>query len=133
MLRPNGLEPIRAATGAGVALALCGMIVVLITGHGIAQGSGGLFLIAPLGATAFLVFAMPNSPLAQPWSAVVGNTVSAVAAIAVLKTGLPLAASAGLAVFLAILAMALLRALHPPGGAVALATVLSGTASPSRP
>ncbi len=125
MLRPKGLEPLRAAAGAGLALALCGTLVVLATGGDITHGGGGLFLIAPLGATAFLVFGVPNSPLAQPWSAVVGNTVSAFVAIAMLKTGLPLAVCAGLAVFGSILAMALLRAMHPPGGAVALAAILS--------
>ena len=32
---------------------------------------------SPLGATAVLVFAVPSSPLAQPWNCVVGNTVPA--------------------------------------------------------
>ena len=31
----------------------------------------GVCLIAPMGATVVLLFALPNSPLAQPWSAVV--------------------------------------------------------------
>ena len=31
------------------------------------------FLLAPIGASAVLVFAVPASPLAQPWSVVGGN------------------------------------------------------------
>lgn len=123
MSRPKWRESLRAALGAGLALALCGIILVMLdTWRGL---TSGYLLIAPLGATAFLVFAVPNSPLAQPWSAVVGNTVSAIVAVAV--TGLDLAPElgAGVAVCLAMGAMAALRAMHPPGAAVALATVLS--------
>lgn len=119
MPRPQGREPLRASLGAGLALLLCGL---LLWGAG---GAGGLVLIAPLGASAFLLFVLPNSPLAQPWSAVVGNTASALLALGVARLGLPLPLAAGLAVGGAVLLMAALRAMHPPGGAVALATVLS--------
>ena len=34
-------------------------------------------IVAPLGASAVLVFAVPSSPLAQPWSIVGGNVLSA--------------------------------------------------------
>jgi len=123
MSRPKWRESLRAALGAGLALALCGIILVMLdTWRGLASG---YLLIAPLGATAFLVFAVPNSPLAQPWSAVVGNTVSAIVAVAVTGLGLAPELGAGLAVCLAMAAMAALRAMHPPGAAVALTTVLS--------
>lgn len=123
MSRPGAAEVLRAAMGAGLALTLCGAILVVLDGW---RGDGSSFLlIAPLGATAFLVFAIPNSPLAQPWSAVIGNTVSALVAVVILELGAPPQASAGLAVCLAIASMALLRAMHPPGAAVALAAVLS--------
>ncbi len=122
MQRPGGPEPFRAAFGAGLALLACGGLVSL---GGVWGAEAGLVLIAPLGATAFLLFAVPNSPLAQPWSAVVGNTVSAIVAVTVVLLGPPQAVAAGLAVFWAMAGMAALRAMHPPGGAVALATVLS--------
>lgn len=64
MSRPKWREALRAALGAGLALALCGIILVMLEAwRGMASG---YLLIAPLGATAFLVFAVPNSPLAQP-------------------------------------------------------------------
>jgi CBS domain-containing membrane protein len=34
-----------------------------------------------VGASAVLVFAVPNSPLAQPWAVVGGNTVSALVGV----------------------------------------------------
>ncbi|WP_112320293.1 HPP family protein [Oceanibium sediminis] len=123
MSRPSMREALRASLGAGLGLALCGAILIAL---GAWVGSApGLLLIAPLGATAFLVFAVPNSPLAQPWSAVAGNSASAFVAISVLHLGLPVELTAGLSVFAAMVAMAVLRAMHPPGAAVALATVLS--------
>ncbi|WP_186394147.1 HPP family protein [Stappia sp. TSB10GB4] len=121
MSRPKPAETLRAALGAGLGLAVCGIVLLALEAW--RGGSSDFLLIAPLGATAFLVFAVPNSPLAQPWSAVVENSVSALAAVAILSLNLGTELSAGLGVGGAILAMALLRAMHPPGAAVALATV----------
>jgi len=108
----------RAGLGAGLALLLSGLAL---------RGLGLGWLIAPFGASAVLVYALPNSPLAQPWSVVLGNTVSALVALAVLSL-LPHADWAvPLAVGLAIATMIGVRALHPPGGAVALLVALGGT------
>jgi CBS domain-containing membrane protein len=85
------------------------------------------YLIAPMGASAVLIFALPNSPLAQPWSVVFGNVLSASVGVLcgmVFGHNIPAATSA---VGLAILAMFLTRSLHPPGGAIALVAVLGGT------
>lgn len=116
-LRDVGL----GALGAALGLAACAWLILspeIDLRH-------GLYMIAPLGASAALFFAVPNSPLAQPWSAVVGNSLSAAVAVAVLRLGLPPALTLGLATGLAILAMSLARALHPPGGAVAMTAALS--------
>jgi hypothetical protein len=74
------------------------------------------WIVAPVGASAVLLFAVPASPLAQPWSIVGGNVLSAL--FGVIVTGLvpEPALAAALAVGGAILAMSLLRCLHPPGG-----------------
>lgn len=81
-------------------------------------------LVAPLGASAVLVFAAPASPLAQPWSVVGGNTISCLIGLAcALWIPIPLIAAAA-AVSLSIVVMTSLRCLHPPGGAMALSGVL---------
>lgn len=113
-------EGLRAAGGAALGLALA---AVLLAPH--ADLRLALAMIAPFGATAVLVFAVPNSPLAQPWSAVMGNTVSALVAVAVVQVVPAPTLAAALACGLAILAMAMARALHPPGGAVALTVALN--------
>ena len=121
--RPSGKELLRACFGAGLGLAVAGILVSLadrVVPH-------TLHLFAPLGATAVLIFALPSSPLAQPWNCVVGNTVSALYALLLVWTlpSLSQTSLTALAVSGAIALMLLLRALHPPGGAVALLTVLA--------
>lgn len=81
--------------------------------------ASGLSLFAPLGASAVLLFAVHTSPLAQPWSCVVGNVVSGLWTWLVLQC-LPLEWAPAVAVGGAIMVMQLTRSLHPPGGAVAL-------------
>lgn len=85
-------------------------------------------IVAPMGASAVLVFAVPASPLAQPWPVVGGNIVSALIGVGVAAVVPSPPIAAGLAVGGAILAMSLLRCLHPPGGAAALTAVIGGPA-----
>ncbi len=127
-LRPFGPAvgpiPLRDAlrTGAGAGT---GIAVLAAAALAIATDAATVLLIAPFGASAVLVFAAPNSPLAQPWSAVVGNTVAALSALIVIHfIAAPLIAIP-LSVGAAVLAMALARATHPPGGAVALTISLA--------
>lgn len=84
-------------------------------------------IVAPLGASAVLVFAVPASPLAQPWSVVGGNTVSALIGVIAWRFVPDPALAGGVAVAAAILIMSALRCLHPPGGAAALTAVIGGT------
>ncbi|GAB1477532.1 HPP family protein [Paracoccaceae bacterium] len=116
--RPKPVEALRAAMGAaiglGAAALACRAVNLPLPG-----------LIAPFGASAFLIFAVPNSPLAQPWSVVAGNGLAALAALTVGLLHLPLLAQALVAVALAVAVMAAARAMHPPGGAVALLLALS--------
>ena len=116
---PKGMDIARAGIGAGLGLLLAGLAL---------RGLGLGWLIAPFGASAVLVFAVPNSPLAQPWSVVIGNTLSAVVALAVLAALPQSDWVVALAVGLAIAAILAARALHPPGGAVALLVALGGNA-----
>lgn len=83
-------------------------------------------LVAPLGASAVLVFVLPASPLAQPWSVLGGNTLSALIGVACASWIPHPALGAATAVALAIALMLLLHCLHPPGGAMALMMVLTG-------
>ncbi len=113
-----------ACLGALIGIALTGAIC------GLALGTGGAtpLIVAPIGASAVLLFAVPASPLAQPWPIIGGNTISAFVGIAVAHVVRDPALSIGLAVALAIAVMSLTRSLHPPGGAAALTAALGGPA-----
>ena len=113
-----------ACLGALVAIALTGWICSLIFGH----STHLPFIVAPIGASAVLLFAVPTSPLAQPWSIIGGNTLSALVGVVVTQFVHDPILAIGLAVALAIGVMSLTRSLHPPGGAAALTSVLGGPA-----
>jgi len=120
----NSVERFRACIGALTGIFLTGVLSRWALGSAVDLP----LLIAPMGASAVLLFAVPASPLAQPWSIIGGNTISAVIGITcALRIADPVLAAA-IAIACAIGAMFALRCLHPPGGAVALTAVLGGPA-----
>ena len=119
-IQVDGRERLRAFAGAGIGILLTGLLSRWFGG---VEGLGP-WLVAPLGASAVLVFAVPASPLAQPWAVVAGNTISALIGTACVLLIPDQAIAAAVAVGLAIAVMFQLRCLHPPGGASALLAVL---------
>lgn len=117
-------ERLTACLGALLGIGLTALTTRLLLG----PGPGLPLMLASMGATAVLLFAVPASPLAQPWPIVGGNTLSALVGIVVSQLVPDPAVAAGLAVSLAILVMSFTRSLHPPGGASALTAVLGGPA-----
>lgn len=119
-LKERGLACLGAMVGIGVTATTTALLV--------GPGTNLPALVAPMGASAVLLFAVPSSPMAQPWPIIGGNTISALVGVAVAQSvgSLPLAAAIG--VCLAIIAMSVTRSLHPPGGAAALTAVIGGRA-----
>ncbi len=66
---------------AGVALGL--LVAGALSWAALRLVGASLWLMPPLGASAVLVFGLPASPLAQPWSVVGGNTVSAMVGVGI--------------------------------------------------
>ena len=121
-IRP--IDALRAGAGALLGLVFAGLLGRFIGGGDWLHP----LLVAPIGASAVLVFGVPASPLAQPRSVIGGNVVSALVGItAALLIPSPWVA-APVGVGGAIAAMMLLGCLHPPGGAVALISVIGGAA-----
>lgn len=115
-------ERFRATVGALLGLLVTGFVSWAAIGTDPALP----LLIAPMGASAVLLFAVPSSPLAQPWSIVGGNLIAALVGVtAALWIPEPLVAGA-VAAALAIGLMLAFRCVHPPSGAVALTAVLGG-------
>ena len=129
--RVNTRERLRLVIGALIGIFLTGLLCHLMGGSVVASLP---WLVAPLGASAVLVFALPASPMAQPWAVVGGNTLSALVGIAGVHGAYLLGSpelAAALAVATAIALMLALRCLHPPGGATALMMVLGGIGDPA--
>lgn len=116
-------EVILTCAMAFAAIALTGIISLTLAGP-----AGLPFLVASMGAAAVLVFAMPQSPVSQPFPVIAGHLVAATLGVACAKAiDDPVVASAA-AVALALGGMIMLRCTHPPGGAAALGAVVGGPA-----
>ncbi|MCC0007193.1 MAG: HPP family protein [Hyphomicrobiaceae bacterium] len=87
---------------------------------------GAAIMVASMGASAVLLFAVPHGALSQPWAVVVGHVASAAIGVAAARSVGDTVLAAALAVGIAIAAMHYLRAIHPPGGATALTAVIGG-------
>lgn len=85
-------------------------------------------LVASMGASAVLLFAVPHGPLSQPWNVFGGHLVSAIIGVTCAKLIGNQLVGAAAAVGLAISAMYYLRCIHPPGGATALSAVVTSDA-----
>ncbi|OYU52705.1 MAG: HPP family protein+B94 [Alphaproteobacteria bacterium PA1] len=109
-------QPWKPALGAGIAIALIASLKHV-----------GFFpyLIAPLGASATLVWMVPKSPLARARAVIGGSLISAAIGLGVLGMLGATPWAIGLAVGLAIFAMVLFDVLHAPAGALPLVIGIS--------
>ncbi|WDS37920.1 HPP family protein [Pseudoxanthomonas sp.] len=93
-----------------------------------AGGAMGGLVVASMGASAVLLFAVPQGALSQPWALIGGHLLSAFVGVSCQKLLPGHDLTAALAVGLAVCVMAFARCIHPPGGATALSAVIGGDA-----
>lgn len=103
------------AFGAGLAVLIVGVIGDL---------SHAPLLIAPLGATALLLFAVPDSIMSQPRNVMLGHLIAVILGIGFARLIGPGWPAAAPAVFVSIALMVGLRSLHAPAGATAVLSAL---------
>ncbi len=82
------------------------------------------WVVASMGASAVLFFAVPLGPLSQPWNFVGGHLISGFIGVTIARWVPDIVLASALAVSLAITAMYFTRCLHPPGGATALSAIV---------
>ena len=85
-------------------------------------------LIASMGASAVLLFAVPRGQLSQPWPVLTGHVASALIGVTCATVIPHRELAAASAVGLSIACMHQFRFVHPPGGATALTAVIGGPA-----
>eukprot|EP00878_Enallax_costatus_P001393 GHUV01001543.1.p1 GENE.GHUV01001543.1~~GHUV01001543.1.p1 ORF type:complete len:254 (+),score=39.42 GHUV01001543.1:1063-1824(+) len=101
--------------------AFIGILVVSITDHFLWRDHGFRLLVGSFGASAVLVYGVPESKLSQPRNLVGGQVISAIVGVCIrlaLNEIQWLANALGMS--LALVAMQLTGTTHPPGGATAL-------------
>ncbi len=110
--------PLIAGVGASVAIGLLSYFDATLTNV--------TLLMAPFGATAVLVFGVPESPLAQPKNVILGHFITAFIGVFFVQmigvSPLSLAIATGIGVS----AMLLTKTTHPPAGANPILIMLSG-------
>lgn len=104
-----------------------GILLIIYVNSYFIHDWGAALIVASMGASAVLLFAVPHGKLSQPWPLVGGHLISAIVGVSVFKLIPDRAIAAALAVGLAIGAMHYLRCIHPPGGATALSFVVGPT------
>lgn len=101
------------------------LMILVITRQFVGAGDAGL-IVASMGASAVLVFAVPHGPLSQPWALGCGQILSAFIGVSCYLAIPNIFVAAASSVGLAITAMYYSRCIHPPGGATALTAVMAG-------
>ncbi len=117
-------EKLVSALGAGLAIA-----AIFVSSHWLLGPVAAAILVASMGASAVLLFAVPHGPLSQPWPVAAGHVVSALIGVSCAQLLINEILAASLAVGLATGAMYYLKCVHPPGGATALSAVVGGEAT----
>lgn len=115
-------DKLKIALGAGLAISCTGLV-----GSQAMEASASLCMVASMGASTVILFAVPHSPMGSRWAVIGGHVLSGLIGVTCARWIPDTWIAAGLAVGLAIFVMHLTRCLHPPGGASALIPVLGGT------
>ena len=124
--RTSHSEKLISGLGAVVGIAAALLITHLVYESGTIDINTHYLVVASMGASAVLVFAVPHGVLSQPWSVVAGHLLSGFIGVTCYQLlGASTLASA-LAVGLSVTGMYYFRCIHPPGGATALAAVIGG-------
>jgi CBS domain-containing membrane protein len=112
-------EKIRAGLAATAGILLMGLALRYLP-----QTGYPLIIFASSAAAATLLYAVPHSPMAQPWPLIGGNLLSGMVgwtcSLLIPDPVLAAACAVGMAIFL----MHLSHCLHPPGAATAMIMVL---------
>jgi len=116
------MEKLRSGLAAGIAIFILGLALKYLP-----HNSYPFLMLGSMAASATLLYAVPHSPMAQPWNLIGGHLISALFAWpCIVYIHNPVIAAA-VAVGGAIFVMHYLNCLHPPGAATALTLVLGST------
>jgi len=130
IIRFLGFQPYRVSHTERLISALgafFGILLILYTSSFFLDQNAAYLIVASMGASAVLLFAVPHGRLSQPWSLIAGHLISAIVGVSCAKFIPETLYAAPIAVGIAVGLMYYLSCIHPPGGATALTAVVGGT------
>lgn len=104
--------------------AFISIFVILYLDSHLLTNASAYLIVASMGASAALLFAVPHGPLSQPWALIGGHVLSAIIGVSCAKMVPDAFLAASLAVGLSVTTMYYANCIHPPGGATALSAVI---------
>jgi len=104
----------------------CSVFFIALTTRVVSPWAGYPMIVASMGASAVILFFIPGSPLAQPWSFAGGQLISAVVGVWCALNINEISTAAATAVGSSILLMLVFRCLHPPAAATSLTPIMAG-------
>lgn len=107
--------------------AFIALFLVTFTSQQLADTTSTIILLASMGASSVLLFGLPNSPLAKPWSFTGGHLISAAIGLICSHLFTDLALMAAATIGCVLFVMYIFECMHPPGGATALVPVIAST------
>ena len=108
-----------------IALATVGAVVAVSALSYVAMTTQSLMLLGSFGASALLLFALPEAPLSQPRAVIMGHLAASLIALACLALFGPQWWAVGVATGLAVGFMMMTRTVHPPAGSNAIIVFLA--------
>lgn len=123
LIEVSSLEIVVSTIGGGLSLAALFAFTSWALPH-----SNVAAVVASMGASAVLLFAVPHGPLSQPWPVISGHGISAVIGVLCAQLIAEPTVAVACAVGISIGAMYRLKCIHPPGGATAFTAVMGGEA-----
>jgi len=129
LIRYLGIEPYRVSHAERLISAVgafLGILLIIYCSQLFLSGISAYLIVASMGASAVLLFAVPHGRLAQPWALLGGHFLSAVVGVSCAKLIPDIYIASAAAVGIAVGLMYYLHCIHPPGGATALTAVVGG-------
>ena len=106
-------ERIRSAIGVALGVAAVFCVTLTVFEHQYA-------MLAAIGASAVIVFCIPQSPMAQPWSVIGAYLIAAGVALLIFQVAPQSLIGLGIVITIVVLIMMSAKCLHPPAGAVTI-------------
>lgn len=119
------LQHVRKETPTALMSGIGGALAIWLLAQAAALSHLAL-LAAPFGASCVLLFALPQSPLAQPRNVIGGHVLSTLVGLLVLTFVGQGPLACGLGVGLAIFVMQISATMHPPAGGDPIVVILTG-------